>query len=470
MESDPVVAVQHASSNQGATAVAAPPAGLSQADFLRMLFRLLDEHKVHYCVLHSWQGLPDNLPSDLDLAVHPRDQVKLASVFRALASAGYRPVQHWHQGEGHTFYFVWFEPQGMRSAMVDINAEYREGGLKMMRAEDMVLGRRPVNGFWIADPAVEFTYLLVKKTLKGSLPERQSTRLKNLASEIGDPQAEKIAGDLFGKRWKERVLQACKGGRLGALLPALKQRIWLVALAKDPFTPLRRLVQEAPRLVRRALRPIGLFLVILGPDGVGKSTLVGRLAESLTHAAFDRFRIFHWRPMVIAPQKEAGVVVTDPHDEPPRGMLGSIAALFGVLLDYWLGWGLVLRPFLTRRGLVIFDRYFHDLLIDPIRYRYGGPMWFARFMGRFVPPPDMMFLVLDAEDQVIFSRKREVLPQELQRQRAGYHQFCTADKRAALIATDKGVERTLEEANRLVVQYLAERFERRNPRWLATDD
>jgi thymidylate kinase len=220
-------------------------------------------------------------------------------------------------------------------------------------------------------------------------------------------------------------------------------------------------------LIGRAFKPTGLFLVILGPDGVGKSTLVGRLAGSLKEAGFNRFRIYHWRPMVIAPQKETGVPATDPHDEPPRGTLGSMVALFGVLLDYWLGFAFVLRPFLVRSGLIVFDRYYHDLLIDPIRYRYGGPMWLAKLLGRFIPPPDLLFLVLDAGDEVILSRKREVLPEELRRQRESYHQFTLGAKRATLVNTERGIERTADEATRFIVEFLSQRFQRRNARWLA---
>jgi hypothetical protein len=71
-------------------------------------------------------------------------------------------------------------------------------------------------------------------------------------------------------------------------------------------------------------------------------------------------------------------------------------------------------------GLIMFDRYFQDLLVDPIRYRYGGPMWLPRLLNAFVPPPDLLLLVLDAAEEVILSRKRELPPVELRRQRASY--------------------------------------------------
>ena len=172
--------------------------------------------------------------------------------------------------------------------------------------------------------------------------------------------------------------------------------------------------------------------------------------------------------MVIAAQRETGITSINPHDEALRGTLGSVAALLVVLLDYWVGYLIVLRQFLARSGLVVFDRYFQDLLIDPIRYRYGGPMWLPRLVSAFVPPPDLLLLVLDAEEEVILSRKRELPPVELRRQRASYHQLTLVGGRATLIRTDQGVEKTCIEASRPIVDYLTERFQRQHARWLAS--
>ena len=441
--------------------------GLSQSDFLRALFRLLDEHQIRYCVLHSWEGLPDELPSDLDLAVHPRDRGKLPSVFGALLGEGYQPIQRWqYRGRGAQFEFAWFEPAGMRSARVDVTDGYWPHALILMPGEELVCNRQRFKGFWVAHPAVEFSYLLAKKTLKGTLSQHQGERLKALVNELGKPRAQKIAGELFGDRWKERVVEACTSGTLNGLLGQLYKQLWLTKLRKNPLQPLSYLLRDIPRLIGRTVRPIGLFLVVLGPDGVGKSTLVGRLAESLPSAVFNRFRLFHWRPMLIAPQKEAGLPSTDPHSKRPRGPFGSMVALFGIFLDYWLGFLFILRPILTRVGLVIFDRYYQDLLIDPLRYRYGGPMWLAKLVSQFVPAPDLLLLV-DAEDDVILSRKREVPPEELRRQRAGYHQFTLGAKRATLVKTDRGIEQTADEATRFIVEFLTQRFQRRHARWLA---
>ena len=56
---------------------------------------------------------------------------------------------------------------------------------------------------------------------------------------------------------------------------------------------------------------------------------------------------------------------------------------------------------------MLFDRYHGDLLVDPRRYRYGGPMSLARLIVRFMPQPDLVFF-LDATPEILLARKQEV--------------------------------------------------------------
>lgn len=68
---------------------------------------------------------------------------------------------------------------------------------------------------------------------------------------------------------------------------------------------------------------------------------------------------------------------------------------------------------------MLFDRYHADLLVDPKRYRYGGPIFLARLASRLMPQPDLV-IFLDAEPEVLLSRKQEVSREALEAGRAAY--------------------------------------------------
>src|SRR4029077_17841574 len=95
-----------------------------------------------------------------------------------------------------------------------------------------------------------------------------------------------------------------------------------------------------------------------------------------------------------------------PHSKPPHGPVESVLRIFAVLSDYWVGYAAVIRPLLARAGLIIYDRDFHDLLVDRLRYRYGGPPWLPRMAAKsLLPHPETLYLTLDAETDIILSRK-----------------------------------------------------------------
>lgn len=203
-------------------------------------------------------------------------------------------------------------------------------------------------------------------------------------------------------------------------------------------------------------QPQGLCLVMLGPDGVGKSTMKAQLVKRLA-TVFTQSRTYHFRPRVIG-RVGPGRPIAQPHSMKPRGRIASVLYLLTVFVDYWLGYLIHIRPLLKRSSLVVLDRYFHDLLIDPIRYRYGAPMWLARGMRWLIPPSDILFLVLDADEQVIYSRKRELPFDELVRQRSAYVGWAKAHPNSLLVRTDCSPEACASEAVRGILKYMNERL------------
>jgi thymidylate kinase len=225
-------------------------------------------------------------------------------------------------------------------------------------------------------------------------------------------------------------------------------------------------ILDVVRRVRRWSQPTGLLMAVMGPDGAGKSTLIEHLVQAVG-PAFQHHRIFHWRPMLLW-RRKSKCDTSKPHGQRQHSCSWSIARLSAHLLDYWLGYWLVIRPLLARSGLVVFDRYFDDVLIDPKRYRYGGPLWLARILQRVIPKPDLV-LVLDASEKVLLSRKQEVAPEELRRQRQLYSRCVKGATGTRVISAADSVSHVVAEAATAVIEQLSRRFERQHRRWMAAD-
>ncbi len=446
------------------SSVCASELSRSREDLLVTFFDSLDRNEVRYCVLHSWEELPQKVSSDLDIAIHPEDAQRLPLVFRSLRENGYTAVQVFNYlVNAYYVVFFWLEGITVNSVAIDIILEHRRGGLIVQSGESLVSRRRRQGLFWIPAPESEFTYLLAKKTWKGGAPHRQALRLKALVEQLGGPTAERLAGQLFLGELRIGVVEACASGRIDAFLGKLKGQTWKTGFLRNPWKLTAYVISDGIRRARRWMQPTGFFVTVMGPDGAGKSTLIQHLIQAVS-PAFRRYRVFHWRPMLLL-RRRIRRDTTRPHSLPPHSSWRSIAMLFAYLLDYWLGYCLLIRPLLARSGLVLFDRYFDDLLIDAKRYRYGKPLWAARALRSLMPKPDLV-LVLDAPDEVVLSRKQEVAPEEVQRQRRLYSQYQKEISNGRLIDAAAPVAQVTGESARAILEFLAQRCQRRHARWL----
>ena len=182
----------------------------------------------------------------------------------------------------------------------------------------------------------------------------------------------------------------------------------------------RDLWREARRLAARTRHPGGYWVAFLGPDGSGKSTIAQRVGEELG-PLFRAVHSYHLRPHWLSAPRSNDPVV-DPHGSPARGRLASLAKLCLWWVDCNAGFVFDLYPRLVREQLVLVDRHFSDLLVDPRRYRYAGSRRMASLVCGFTFWPEL-FVLLDAPVDVIHARKIEVAREEVERQRRAYRQL-----------------------------------------------
>jgi thymidylate kinase len=200
------------------------------------------------------------------------------------------------------------------------------------------------------------------------------------------------------------------------------------------------------------------MIVLLGPDGCGKSSVISAL-EASPPGCFKRVTTYHLRPRCFLKNTDS-TPVTQPHAQGPRGAFLSTIKIFYFLLDYTVGWLVNLYSQRTERSLTVFDRYYHDMLVDPRRYRYGGPMWLARWVGKLIPKPDL-WILLDAPPDVLQTRKQEVPFKESARQGEEYLKLVKGMENGVIIDATKSLDEVIGEVNRVIVDSMAKRTENR---------
>jgi thymidylate kinase len=447
---------------------AAPPLAVEQhslAHLLRQLFAALDARNVRYCVLHSWEHLPTELASDLDFAVHADDRPLLPAVLNALIEDGYLPLQVRNYAVGgYRFDLGWFEADSLRIAGLDFIFDYRYAGLILASSRELTRDRVRNSECWVASPAVEFRYLLLKKTLKRKVNAHQEQRLRGLLQTLGVSSAEAVIAKDFGQPLSRDIVDAIPRDSIRPLLPRMLHELRKRRAFLAPWNIVRYALPEAHRLLRRWLHPTGFMVVLLGPDGVGKDTVLAGLQSDLV-PAFKGSHYFHWRPGFLWKIKNMGKPVLDPHSHPSRDPVSSIFYLTAFQLDYWFGYIFRVRPQLVRSGFVIFNRYLPDMLVDQQRYRYAGP---RKLLETFVKilPGRPFYVVLDAGAECIFQRKSELPVEELQRQRAAYRDLQQNLENVAIADATPAPQIVKNSVTRLVCRELTVRNFQRYPEWL----
>ncbi|MGO9316232.1 MAG: hypothetical protein ACLPXT_15925 [Terracidiphilus sp.] len=187
-------------------------------------------------------------------------------------------------------------------------------------------------------------------------------------------------------------------------------------------------------------------IVVLGPDGAGKSSVIhGLLGKFAREGCVVKIR--HLKPFFVIPQRgEPGAIVIDPHGKPFRSALFSIAKIVVWLLEEWY-----VSYFQDRsETLLICDRYYHDLLIDPKRYRYGGPLWAAKMVGKLIPQP-RLWVLLDAPAQVLQARKQEVPLEETSRQRQAYLAFVRDQRSNVIIDASQSLDKVIMDTEHAII-------------------
>jgi len=432
-------------------------------EFLEALTQALDREGLRSCVLRNYEGFPtDNFGNDVDFLIV---QSELARALRALRSiVNIRVVgfaEHPHVAS--VFLAGTSATPGCRSLQIDFYGILGRKGMPYLPVDvvlQQAIRRRAGNvGFLVPSPVHEaiislLTSLVVSAWLKEKyFPQVQRTFISDKLEVISELSPQ------FGLKTATRLVDAVIDGDRSKV--------------QDCVGPLR-FSQSARSLLHRPLRtvsgiarhyamefsilylPKGLETVrIIGPAGCGKTELIESLIPILQSSAKvveelpARTRLPLGRTLV------GNVASGNFPAEVPCSRFVSMANAVLWQAGEWLGQFIRTKNLLLR----ICEGCYHDIFIDPQKYRYGGPKWFAQLVGRFSPRFDL-WILLDAPAEVLEAKSPRLQPEEAVRQREEYRTFVMTRKRYVILDASKPASVVMEEAYDAIIDTLANRADR----------
>jgi hypothetical protein len=162
-------------------------------------------------------------------------------------------------------------------------------------------------------------------------------------------------------------------------------------------------MRRRSRQMSSAPIPAGRFIVLVGPDGVGKTTV----ARALVQRHGGPAAYFHFLP----PLRGSLAHAPEPGSSPPPKARASGSPIVGWIrllrnaIRCWTGYISTVRPALKRGWLVIGDRWMYGYLVQPDALKFRGPDLLARAVIRVLPRPDLI-VSLSAPPDVIRARKQ----------------------------------------------------------------
>lgn len=427
---------------------------------LKSLLKTFNRAGIEYCILHGYEGYPEDVPSDVD-CIMSREMVPehLVRFLQANRHDVGGTIVQWLQHEATAHYFVLVSND--RSAQprflkLDVSSDYRRNGRIFYSSNEILETRRWHRQFWVPTCAVEFGYYLVKKIAKGTLTEAHGDRLSELFKQT-PADCEREITRFWGTKNGKIIIAAAASGNWESVqsnIGALRTALLKMTIVRYPVTSGSYWISEMVRKARRWWKPTGIHVVFLGADGSGKSTVLEALRETVA-PAFRQTSARHLSPALFRRRSRAGTV-TDPHGQTPRSFMASTLKAFYWLFDYTVGYHLKVRPELVRSTMVLFDRYLVDALVDPRRYRYGGPRWLLDLIWKLVPKPDLVIL-LDAPAEVLQSRKQEVPFHETARQREAYRALVDEMPNGYVVDASQPLNQVVADTSNIVIDFLITR-------------
>lgn len=400
---------------------------LSQVTFegkvLSALFKKFNIAKLRYAVLRDFEFLPNRLGSrDLDILIHPSDMPLACRIVANIALS--MDLQFGNYFFDERIVQFTLVGRGLHKSLLQIKIDFFTRndvyGIEVLSAEVMLLNLRTHNGVLVvADYIMLLDKLIFHLLVNQPLRSKYDADFALIARSRGKELKQILTKFLSAEKTKTLIVGLAKGS--GSTL-SLTRNERLLTLSRlwvgQRILIVPRSLKFLNFRLRDRIRLHGIFISISGPDGSGKTTIIDSVITQLnTLYGEGQVHYEHFRPTILPRiaevAKMANVVkhIDENYERPHRasaaGLIGSMARLGYYWLDYLYGYLRKVRPEIKKGKLILFDRYYYDMIADSLRSRILLPQLLLRALGRILPLPDYAFFI-KVDPNEIYRRKQEL--------------------------------------------------------------
>lgn len=394
------------------------------------VFSFLNEN-VDYAVLRNYEGLPyENKSRDIDIIITKSDYRKIRNDFvKLLVSKGYKIVSFFESERLQTIICGRVSGSIVDLLQFDFFFHTSAYGNILLDAKTILDSKIFENGVYHVSKEFEFLdkYLYLKY-IGSEYPQKYNKTKESIRN------SEKLKGLL------QELFKISDFNELESKTTSEFRKI----IRKEVGFSIKNRVTFYSYYLLNQIKYKGYSFGFTGPDGSGKTTVLDNIVDTLK-SVYSQIDLYHFRPTVfgnlgevahsVGIKKEVDKNYSKPHRGNKVGPINSFCRLVFYSIDYVVGYYLKVRRKLCKRQLVVFDRYYTDIICDSRRSRIFLPTRFLYWFGRlFIPSLDYNIL-LTASTETILNRKQELDKEGIE----------TINSKIEYLSTKKGYKKILNE-------------------------
>jgi len=385
------------------------------------IVRSWNEKNINYATVHGLEKYPSSLGRDLDVFIQKSHIPEALNILQnALLPENY-PVKIHRTSWGHYYIFVFNDIRIEYRLILEIDLipEYQWGPALLTRKPETQTEIKPFK----IDPWASLTKRVLFQVLGGNTKRFIDKPYEISLTDLEKKVVRHKLPEIFGGSLSEQLIESIETQnihQINYLINALRKKLVLRLLLRKPLQFLWGSIKWAKNeLAHIFTKPCVPIVALVGPDGVGKSTVIESIKKNISISfAVPEVVIKHWRPGLIPPLNKLFRKDQQTIDGPvlPRRNSGKffLLRLMYYYIDFLVGGWFVDRPSSATLNLILYDRCALDMMVDPVRFGLSSAIG-TGLLWRFTPKPDMVILLYDDPER-IHKRKPELSIAEIDRQ------------------------------------------------------